>query len=204
MRQQMLNSNVMALDGVWYTHEHADHTHGIDELRTFFLLQRKRIPIWADEQTAAMLKSRFTYCFKSPAGSDYPPVVEHMEMRADTRIETTGAGGVIGGLPFMVNHGNVDALGFRVGNIAYTPDLNGIPDESLPALSGLDIWIVDALRRTPHPSHFSLSETLQWIEKLKPKTAVITNLHIDLDYETLCKELPDNIRPAYDGLVLEA
>jgi phosphoribosyl 1,2-cyclic phosphate phosphodiesterase len=202
MRQQMLNAQVKALDGVWYTHEHADHTHGIDELRTFFLLQRKRIPIWADDQTAGMLKSRFTYCFESPIGSDYPPIAKHHVMEAGVTIETAGAGGVVSGLPFKVHHGNIDALGFRMDNIAYSPDVNAIPNETLPMLEGLDIWIVDALRRTPHPSHFSLSETLVWIERIKPKQAIITNLHIDLDYDTLCKELPSHIRPAFDGMVI--
>ena len=203
MRQQMLSAEVKTLDGVWYTHEHADHTHGIDELRTFFLLQRKRIPIWADVPTATMLKSRFAYCFESPAGSDYPPIVKHHDMRPGIDVETQGAGGSISGLPFTVHHGNIDALGFRIGDLAYSPDVNGIPDESLPALAGLDIWVVDALRRTPHPTHFSLAETLVWIEKIKPKRAIITNLHIDLDYDTLCKELPDHVRPAYDGMPVE-
>jgi phosphoribosyl 1,2-cyclic phosphate phosphodiesterase len=202
MREQMLAAKVPALDGVWYTHEHADHTHGIDELRAFYLLQRKRIPIWADEATANMLQTRFAYCFASPAGSDYPPILNHHIMQAGNKISTDGAGSAINGLPFTVQHGNIEALGFRVGNVAYTPDVNGIPEQSLSALEGLDIWIVDALRRTPHPSHFSLPETLSWIERLKPKQAILTNLHIDMDYDTLCKELPENIRPAYDGLTL--
>jgi phosphoribosyl 1,2-cyclic phosphate phosphodiesterase len=100
----------------------------------------------------------------------------------------------------VVQHGNIDALGFRVGNIAYTPDVNAISEASLKHLEGLDVWIVDALRRTPHPSHFSLSETLTWIEKVKPKQAVLTNLHIDLDYEILKSELPASILPAFDGM----
>lgn len=203
MREQMLGAEVQSLDGVWYTHEHADHTHGIDELRAFYLLQRKRILVWADHATAAMLMTRFAYCFASPAGSEYPPIIDHNLIEPGTIVVTTGAGGAISGLPFTVNHGNITALGFRFGDVAYTPDLNGIPDRSLSALQGLDLWIVDALRRTPHPSHFSLPETLEWIARIKPKRAIITNLHVDLDYETLCKELPPHIRPAYDGLVVE-
>ena len=203
MREQMLDANVSALDGVWYTHEHADHTHGIDELRVFFLTQKKRIPVWADEATAAMLKNRFGYCFTSPAGSDYPPILSHMPMQAGQNVETVGAGGSLSGLPFKVHHGNIDALGFRVGNVAYSPDVNGIPVESLAALAGLDVWIIDALRRKPHPSHFSLPETLHWIERIKPKQAIITNLHVDLDYDTLSQELPPHIRPAFDGMVVE-
>jgi phosphoribosyl 1,2-cyclic phosphate phosphodiesterase len=203
MREQMLSAQVPALDGVWYTHEHADHTHGIDELRAFFLLQRKRIPVWADAPTAAMLKSRFAYCFHSPAGSEYPPIVLHHEISPELEIETHGAGGTIQAMPFVVHHGNIDALGFRIGNVAYTPDLNDIPDRSLPHLKGLDVWIVDALRRKPHPSHFSLLETLAWIERMKPKRAILTNLHVDLDYETLCNELPNHITPAFDGMQLD-
>ncbi len=204
MREQMLSADVPALDGVWYTHEHADHTHGIDELRAFYLLQRKRIPLWADEATAAMLKTRFAYCFQSPVGSDYPAIAEHRMIEPDVVIATAGAGGSISALPFTVQHGTITALGFRIGNVAYTPDVNDIPETSFAALEGLDIWIVDALRRTPHPTHFSLPETLQWIERIKPKRAILTNLHVDLDYKTLTKELPAHIWPAYDGMTIDA
>jgi phosphoribosyl 1,2-cyclic phosphate phosphodiesterase len=200
MREQMLSAEVSALDAVWYTHEHADHTHGIDELRAFFLLQKKRVPIWADAPTARMLQERFAYCFSSPVGSDYPPIVTLRQILPNQPIETIGAGGGIVGLPFVVQHGNIEALGFRIGNVAYTPDVNAISDASLKYLEGLDVWIVDALRRNPHPSHFSLSETLSWIERVKPKRAVLTNLHIDLDYETLLSELPASILPAFDGM----
>ena len=204
MREQMLSAQVSAIDGIWYTHEHADHTHGIDELRVFYLHQRQRIPIWADTPTVEMLMHRFAYCFISPQGSNYPPIVEHRLIVPGTEISTQGQGGTLASLPFKVHHGNIDALGFRIGNVAYTPDLNGVPDASLACLQGLDIWIVDALRYKPHPSHFSLAETLEWITRLKPKQAIITNMHIDLDYETLCKELPSNVTPAYDGLNFEA
>jgi phosphoribosyl 1,2-cyclic phosphate phosphodiesterase len=203
MREQMLDAKVPALDGVWYTHEHADHTHGIDELRAFYLLQRKRIPIWADHMTASMLQARFAYCFASPVGSDYPPIVSLTEIKAGHQVETIGAGGAVSATPFIVHHGNIDALGYRIGDVAYTPDLNAVPDRSLQYLENLDVWVVDALRRTPHPSHFSLRETLVWIERMKPKRAVLTNLHIDLDYETLCQELPPHIRPAFDGMIVD-
>jgi phosphoribosyl 1,2-cyclic phosphate phosphodiesterase len=204
MREQMLSADVGAIDAVWYTHEHADHTHGIDELRVFYLRQRQRIPIYADTPTAEMLMNRFSYCFVSPQGSDYPPIAEHRLIEDGREIETQGQGGALSSLPFKVHHGNIDALGFRVGNVAYTPDVNGVPDASLKHLEGLDIWIVDALRHKPHPSHFSLSETLEWIVRMKPKQAIITNMHVDLDYETLRKDLPHNITPAYDGMTFEA
>jgi phosphoribosyl 1,2-cyclic phosphate phosphodiesterase len=202
LREQMLSEGVGEIDGVWYTHEHADHTHGIDELRGFFLRQRKRVPIWADAATLAMLKNRFAYCFQMPAGSDYPPTLMPHEIEVGTPLETNGAGGTIAGLPFTVHHGNIDALGFRIGNVAYTPDLNGIPQASIPHLENLDLWIVDALKRTPHPSHFSLTETLAEIARFKPRRAVLTNMHIDLDFATLQAELPANVTVAYDGLKL--
>lgn len=202
LRDQMLSSSIDSIDAVLMTHEHADHTHGIDELRGFFLRQRKRVPIWADAPTMAMLKNRFSYCFQSPAGSDYPPTLVAHDIEPGMEIETNGAGGTISAMPFTVHHGNIDALGFRIGNTAYTPDLNAIPDASIPHLQNLDLWIVDALKRTPHPSHFSLPETLAEIARFKPKRAVITNMHVDLDFATLQRELPTGVTPAYDGLKL--
>lgn len=202
MREQMLGAEVPDLDGVLYTHEHADHTHGIDELRAFFLLRRRKVEVWADEATGQMLMSRFAYCFYTAPGSDYPPILNLNRLTPGTPVTVGGAGGDITATPFRVHHGNIDALGFRMGGCAYTPDLNGVPDESLPILEGLDLWIVDALRRTPHPSHFSLAETLHWIERLKPGRAIVTNLHVDLDYATLLAELPDGVTPAHDGLQL--
>jgi phosphoribosyl 1,2-cyclic phosphate phosphodiesterase len=199
LREQMLSENVDAIDGVWFTHEHADHTHGIDELRGFYLRQRKRVPIWADVPTMAMLKNRFSYCFQTLAGNDYPPTLLPNLIEAGQEVTTTGAGGTISAMPFLVNHGNLDVLGFRFGNTAYTPDLNGIPEGSVPYLSSLDLWIVDALKRDPHGSHFCLEQTLQAIERFKPRQAVLTNMHIDMDYDTLKAELPRGVEPAYDG-----
>jgi phosphoribosyl 1,2-cyclic phosphate phosphodiesterase len=200
MREQMLTTNVASLDGVWYTHEHADHTHGIDELRAFFLRQRERIHIWADAPTSAMLETRFAYCFKTPPGGAYPPILEKHLIEPGRIMETEGPGGAIKCLPFTVHHGDIEAIGFRVASVAYTPDLNGIPDASLPALEHLDVWIIDALRQTPHPTHFSLSEALHWIDQLKPKRAILTNMHLDMDYDELRKSLPGNVEPAFDGL----
>ena len=199
LREQMLSESVGEIDGVWFTHEHADHTHGIDELRAFFLRQRKRVPIWADGPTMAMLKNRFAYCFQSLAGSDYPPTLLPNLIEVPLEVTTNGAGGTLSAIPFLVHHGNSDALGFRFGTTAYTPDLNGIPEASAPYLSNLDLWIVDALKRDPHGSHFSLEETLNVIAHYKPRRAVLTNMHIDMDYDTLRAELPRGIEPAYDG-----
>jgi phosphoribosyl 1,2-cyclic phosphate phosphodiesterase len=203
MRSQMLDADVSRLDAVWYTHEHADHTHGIDELRVLFLLQRQRIPVFADARTTAMLRSRFSYCIEQPQDSDYPPILDLHLIETGREVVTAGEGGHITGTPFGLEHGNITALGFRVGGLAYTPDVHAIPDASLPMLERLDVWIIDALRHRPHPSHFSLSEALQWVERLKPKRAILTNMHIDLDYATLKADLPRGIEPAYDGMTID-
>ena len=202
LREQMLSVGVGEIDGVCFSHEHADHTHGIDELRGFYLRQRRRVPIWADEPTMAMLKRRFSYCFEMAPGSDYPPVVAANLIVAGRDVDIAGEGGTISVSPFEVHHGTIEALGFRFGDTAYTPDLNGIPEASVPYLSNLDLWIVDALKRGPHSSHFSLEDTLQAIARFKPRRAILTNMHIDMDYDTLRSELPEGVEPAYDGLKL--
>ena len=202
LREQMLSAGVGEIDGVCFSHEHADHTHGIDELRGFFLRQRRRVPIWADEPTMAMLKLRFSYCFETAPGSAYPPVVMPNLIEPGRELAIAGEGGTISAMPFEVRHGNIAALGFRFGKTAYTPDLNGIPEASVPHLSDLDLWIVDALKRTPHPSHFRLDDTLRAIARFKPRRAILTNMHVDMDYDTLRAELPAGVEPAYDGLQL--
>jgi phosphoribosyl 1,2-cyclic phosphate phosphodiesterase len=202
LREQMLSSEINDIDAVLYTHEHADHTHGIDDLRAFFLIKRARIPVWADDATGRMLTTRFAYCFYSPPGSDYPPIIHLNAMEPENPIVINGEGGSIPVLPFHVHHGTIDALGFRIGGMAYTPDIDGVPEKSLSTLENLDLWIVDGLRRARHPSHWSLPQTLEWIARLKPKRAVITNMHQDLDFDTLSRELPATVEPAYDGLEL--
>lgn len=199
-REQMLSECVDSIDGVLFTHEHADHTHGIDDLRAFYLMRRELVPIWADEPTGQMLTTRFAYCFYTAPGSDYPPILQLNRLTPGIPVTISGAGGDISALPFRLHHGNIDALGFRIGSLAYTPDVNDVPPESIPALEGLDVWIVDALRRSRHPSHWSLPETLDWIARLKPKRAILTNLHIDMDFNVLRAELPAGTEPAFDGL----
>jgi len=203
LRDQMIDVGISSLNGVLFTHEHADHTHGIDELRAFALLMRKRVPVWANDRTGTMLLGRFGYCFYTPPGSDYPPILNMHRLIPYEPVSVDGDGGAITSMPIEFEHGTIRALGFRIGGLAYVPDLNGIPDRAAEALEGLDTWIVDALRPTPHTSHFSLPETLEWIERLKPKQAILTNMHIDMDYETLCRQLPDNVVPAHDGMQIE-
>jgi phosphoribosyl 1,2-cyclic phosphate phosphodiesterase len=200
LREQLLDADVTALDAVLFTHEHADHTHGIDDLRPLFIHRRRQLDTYLDEPTSRALHARFGYCFMTPPGSDYPPLANEHRLVPGEVVTIAGAGGEIAALPIPLAHGDIPALGFRFGDVAYTPDLNGIPAQSLPALSGLDLWIVDALRHAPHPSHFSLSETLGWIERLAPRRAILTNLHSDLDHAALEASLPRHIRPAYDGM----
>ncbi|MBV8916854.1 MBL fold metallo-hydrolase [Bradyrhizobium sp.] len=203
LREQLIDADVDHIDAVFLTHEHADQTHGIDDLRSVVLHQRRRIPTYFCQSTAKDILSRFSYCFISPEGSDYPPILTRHSIEAGESQAILGKGGEVTLSAFLVQHGNIPALGYRIGAAAYTPDLNDIPPESFPLLENLDLWIVDALRHTPHPSHFSLSDALSWIERFKPRRAILTNLHSDLDYEVLRASLPKGIEPAYDGMRLE-
>lgn len=200
LREQLLDAAVDRLDAVIFTHEHADHTHGIDDLRPLVLHQRRRIDVYADAPTTASLHARFDYCFHTPAHSSYPPILNARQLAAGTPVTITGQSDAIEVLPFALAHGDIAALGFRFGGLAYTPDLNGIPDASLDALSNLDVWIIDALRYTPHPSHFNVDEALEWIARMKPRRAIITNMHVEIDYATLSAKLPRHIEVAFDGM----
>ena len=148
----------------------------------------------------AALVSRFSYCFASQPGSNYPPILNAHDIHPLRPVTINGAGGPIEALPIPQEHGDIESLGFRIGNVAYSPDISGLPVASVEHLRGLDLWIVDALRYIPHPAHWSVKQTLGWIETLKPKRAILTHLHIDLDYATLKRELPPNVEPAYDGM----
>jgi phosphoribosyl 1,2-cyclic phosphate phosphodiesterase len=202
LREQLLDAGVTRLDGIIYTHDHADHTHGIDDIRPLVLAMRSRLTGYMDKATEQSLRRRFGYIFETPEGSDYPPLVEVRRIVAGAAFDIDGPGGTISIEPFRLVHGDMDALGFKLGGMAYTPDVSAIPEESLAALVGLDLWIIDALRRRPHPSHFHLDETLRWIERMKPRRAVLTNLHNDLDYAALNAELAEGIEPAFDGMTL--
>ncbi len=204
LREQLLDIGVTRLDAILLTHSHADHTHGIDDVRPLVIKARRKIDFHMDEETSAVVRSNFGYIFATPPGSQYPPLLTERRLTPGVAARIEGPGGVVETVPFRLYHGEIDALGFRFGEIVYSPDLNGIPAESLGYLEGLDLWIVDALRYMPHPSHFSLRETLDWIAKLKPRRAILTNLHTDLDFEKLKAELPPNVEPAYDGMKIAA
>lgn len=201
MRDQLLDAGVGELDAVVYTHAHADHVHGIDDLRQIVFNIRRRLPVWADGPTQEALLSRFGYAFVQPEGSPYPPILDLHTIQGPFAI--TGAGGSIPFAPFRVSHGAIDALGFRIAGLAYLPDVLEIYDEAWRHLDDLDCWVLDALRRTPHPTHAHLALALDWIARAKPRRAVLTNMHLDLDYAELAAELPAGITPAYDGMTID-
>ena len=203
LREQLIGASVAHLDAVLISHEHADHTHGIDDLRPIYLAMRRRLDIYVDAATSAALNRKFDYIFKTPPGSSYPPMATERPIALGQPIVVEGAGGPIEATPFELDHGEIHALGFRVGGLAYTPDLNAIPEASRPWLEGLDVWIVDALRYAPHPSHWTVAQALEWIDRLRPRRAILTNLHVDLDYQTLRRKLPPGVEPAYDGMRVE-
>lgn len=200
MRAQLLDAGVGRLDAVLYTHSHADHVHGLDDLRMIVINMRARLAVWADPETRAALMERFGYAFIQPPGSHYPPILNLHGIDGDVTID--GAGGPLVFTPFTVRHGSIDALGFRVNDVAYLPDVSYIPDPVWDNFNGLRCWIVDALRRDPHPTHSHLAQTLDWITRTAPKHAVLTNMHNDLDYQTVADETPDHVEPAFDGMVL--
>ena len=200
LREQLLDAHVDHLDGVLFTHEHADHIHGIDDLRALYIRHHRRVECYMDEPTWRVLFHRFGYCFVTPPGSSYPPILNEHRIVPGYAVALRGAGGAITALPLLHNHGDIDALGFRFGTMAYSPDLVSMPQESIAALAGIELWIVDALWYRPHPSHFHLDLTLEWIERIKPKHAVLTNMHSDLDYQALLARLPAHVEPAYDGM----
>ncbi|MEM6578198.1 MAG: MBL fold metallo-hydrolase [Pseudomonadota bacterium] len=200
MRAQLLDAGVGALDAVVYTHSHADHVHGLDDLRMIVFNMKRRLPVWADGDTQNALLSRFGYAFVQPEGSPYPPILDMHTINGDVTIE--GLGGAITLQPFEVSHGSIEALGFRIGDLVYLPDVADIPDAAWPMLQNLDCWILDALRRDPHPTHAHLAKSLEWLERAAPRRGVLTNMHNDLDYQTLVDETPAHITPAFDGMVI--
>ena len=203
LREQLLGEDVGRIDGVLLTHDHADHLHGIDDLRPMTIHMRKRIKVWADAATSRTVAARFDYCFRTPPGGSYPPIVDEHRIELGRAVEIPGPGGIVTAMPFDMAHGDTRALGFRFGDAAYASDVSAMPEESIALLGGLELLILDALRYKPHPTHLSVHEALALIARLKPERAVLTNLHSDVDYATLAAELPPHIVPAYDGLKLE-
>ena len=205
LRTQMLAAGTGKVDAVLFTHDHADQTHGIDDLRSIAYAMRRRMPVYADEDTLRTLTARFGYCFETPPGSGYPPILD-ARLIADPltpfTIEASGARQEI--IPFAQVHGSIRSLGFRIGPIAYSSDVSGLDDAAFAALEGVECWIVDALRDAPHPTHSHVAQSLEWIARVRPKQAILTNLHIDLDYGELSRRLPDGVVAGFDGLIFNS
>lgn len=202
LRLQTAHAGAKRLDGVLLTHDHADQVHGLDDVRAFFLRQRALIPCHMDAATDATLMRRFRYIFESEGG--YPAICARRAL--PTHGEAWAVEGPSGPIPvvtFDQDHGGVRSVGYRFGGVAYSSDVVNLDEAAFAALADLDVWIVDALRYRPHPTHAHLERTLGWIERLKPRRAILTNLHIDLDYATLNAELPPGVEPAFDGLRFE-
>lgn len=201
VREQLISARSGHLDGVLLTHDHADHIHGIDDLRMVMFNRRSLLPAFADAATSATLRRRFGYIFETPPGSSYPPIMT-LDL-VDRPFRIAGTGGPIDIAPFWVEHGDIRALGVQIGPLVYTPDISAMDDAAWEAVRGAGCWITDALRYSRHMSHANVETALAWIAEAAPDRAILTNLHVDLDYATLDAETPDGVCPAHDGLVLE-
>jgi len=201
-RLQTAMAGAKRLDAILFTHDHADQVHGIDDVRAFFIRQRARVPAFMDAATEASLMRRFGYIFEGEAG--YPAICDHHPLPPHGEAWTVeGPSGPIPVVSFDQDHGGVRSVGYRFGGVAYSSDVVNLDEAAFAALGGLDVWIVDALRWRPHPTHAHVERALEWIERAKPKRAILTNLHIDLDYGELRSRLPDAVDVAYDGLRFE-
>ena len=198
LRSQMLAAGVTHVDAVLYTHDHADQTHGIDDLRVFAMRARRRIPAWMDTATHAALAGRFPYIFDSVEG--YPAILEARAIPAHGEAwSVDGAGGPLPVNTFDQDHGPIRSVGYRIGPVVYSSDVSDLDDAAFEAVRGAELWIVDALRWTPHPTHAHLDRTLDWIARSGVARAVLTNLHLDLDYNALLAVVPDGVEVAFDG-----
>ena len=196
LRSQLLAAEVERVDAVIWTHDHADQCHGIDDLRPFALRQGE-IESWSDERTYGVLSRRFGYCFHAEGNGFYNPIYRHTVISGP--FQATGLAVV----PFLQDHGTIPSMGFRFGPVGYANDVVMLPEESLPALEGVEVLIVDAMRYRPHPTHAHLDRALEWIDRLKPRRAFLTNLHVDMDYAEVDRTTPSHVTPCHDGLQID-
>ncbi len=199
LRQQMLQNHIEKIDAVLFTHAHADHCHGLDELRNMVAYGKKPIPAYMDNATRQLLTTRFAYAFASSADPEslYRPLMIDREIDGPFQV------GPLTVIPFSQNHGPEDTLGFRIGPMAYSTDVKTLDQTAFDVLAGVDLWIVDCLRDTPHPTHSHTEQTFGWIETVKPRRAVLTHLNHQIDYEDLRRRCPPGVEPGYDGLVVD-
>jgi phosphoribosyl 1,2-cyclic phosphate phosphodiesterase len=202
LRLQTATAGVKRLDAIAFTHDHADQVHGIDDVRAFFIRQRARIPAFMDAATEASLMRRFGYVFEGEGG--YPAICDrHRLPPHGIRWAVEGPSGAIPVVTFDQDHGEVRSAGYRFGGVAYSSDVVNLDAAAFEALAGVEVWIVDALRWRPHPTHAHVARALEWIARVQPERAILTNLHVDLDYEALSAQLPPGVEAAYDGLRFE-
>ena len=196
IKYQFLKNKIKSLDAIIYTHEHADQTSGIFEMRPFFWKNKKKIPIYGSKRTLKELKEKYTFCFSPRHG--YKPIMKAHSIK--NKFSIIKKNNILSIEEFDVTHGMIKATGFVFNKIAYLSDCNKISNKSLKKLTNLNYLVIDCLRKNKHPSHFNYDDALDLINLIKPKKSILTNLHVDLDYFKLKKKLPRNIIPAFDGL----
>ena len=198
LRMQMIDANIKDVDAVLYTHSHADHVHGIDDLRAFCWQRKdnKPLPIYSDQYTIDQITRRFDYAFENKYGPAVPSLAANTIGIGNNTIQGINVEAI------RQIHGKGYSLGYRFDNIAYSTDVNNLPDESMKKLENLDLWIVDCVRYEPHYSHSHFDQTMTWINKLKPKKAILTHMGHWLDYNELNSKCPQNVEPGIDGMVI--
>ena len=199
LRFQLLRNKIKNISSVLYTHKHADQTHGINDLRVFFLKNKRKINIYADKTTLFYLKNNFSYFFND--GNEYPAILNGNNLKNIFSLGSKKES--IKFKSIKVRHGKINSVGYVFNNTAYISDCNGLSNSNLNKLKNLKYFIIDCLRFNPHPSHFSLSEVLDILKEIKPTNTILTNLHSDLDYNILLKKLPSNVKPGFDGLKIQ-
>ncbi len=203
MREQLLSARVTYLDAVLLTHSHSDHVTGMDDLRQLAMAHREKVNVYLDAPTSKAVMRSFGYCFQQAENSSYPAICQEHSITPDKPIHIEGEGGTITAVPFIVNHGDISALGFRFDDLVYLPDVKDVTEaSSLAALTDINTLILDALRYTPHPTHMNVDEALAFMQDINPTRGILTNMHVDLDYSELNRQTPDHIEPAYDGMTI--